>query len=65
MTHDQLFKELLKSFLPEFMQLFYPDVAARLDFTNTPFLDKETFTDLPEGARRDADLVAQVASRNF
>src|SRR4051794_13263012 len=60
MSHDQLFKELLQAFFQEFMELFYPDIAARLDFTRVRFLDKETFTDLPQGDQREADLVAQV-----
>ena len=62
MPQDQLFKELLRAFFREFLELFYPDVAARLDFGRVTFLDKETFTDLPEGSRREADLVAQVYS---
>lgn len=60
MPQDQLFKELLRAFFREFLELFYPDVAAGLDFARVTFLDKETFTDLPEGSRREADLVAQV-----
>lgn len=57
MAQDQLFKELLREFFREFLELFYSDVAARLDFSRVTF--KETFTDLPEGSR-EADLVAQV-----
>jgi hypothetical protein len=60
MQQDQLFKDLLKEFFREFLELFYPDVAAGLDFTRVTFLDKEVFTDLPEGSLREADLVAQV-----
>jgi hypothetical protein len=60
MSHDQLFKELLQAFFQEFMELFYPKVAARLDFARVTFLDKEMFTDLPQGEQREADLVAQV-----
>ncbi len=60
MPQDQLFKELLQEFFREFLELFYPAVAARLDFDTLSFLDKELFTDLPEGARREADIVAQV-----
>jgi hypothetical protein len=59
---DQLFKDLLREFFREFLELFYPDVAAHLDFTRVTFLDKETFTDLPEGSQRTADLVARVYS---
>jgi hypothetical protein len=64
MNHDQLFKELLREFLPEFMALFFPDIAARLDFTRVEFLDKENFTDFPDGAVREADVVAQVYTRD-
>lgn len=60
MAHDQLFKDLLRAFFREFMQLFFPDVADRLDFSRVTFLDKEVFTDLPQGAQREADLAAQV-----
>jgi hypothetical protein len=60
MSHDQLFKDLLRNFFREFMETFFPDVAARLDFNRITFLDKEVFTDLPEGEQRDADLVAQA-----
>ncbi len=60
MDHDQVFKELLGAFFREFMELFFPNIAARLDFGRVTFLDKETFTDLPHGMQREADLVAQV-----
>jgi len=60
MTHDPLFKNVLRAFLPDFLRLFFPAVAGRLDFTDLTFLDKEAFTDLPRGRRREADLVARV-----
>ena len=60
MQYDQLFKELLHAFFREFLELFYPDIAVRLDFNRVTFLDKELFTDLPEGRQREPDVVAQV-----
>jgi len=62
MGHDQLFKRFFHEFLQDFLELFYPDVAARLDFTTLEFLDKELFTDFPEGSVREADVVARVAT---
>jgi hypothetical protein len=59
-SHDQLFKDLLRAFFREFMDLFFPNVAARLDFSSVTFLDKEVFTDVPKGRERRLDLVAQV-----
>jgi hypothetical protein len=50
----------LRAFFREFLELFFPEVAARLDFARVVFLDKEVFTDVPEGSRRELDLVAQV-----
>ena len=64
MGHDQLFKTLLETFLREFLELFFPEVAARLDFTSQRPLDKEFFTDLPEGRRREADVVAELRTRD-
>ncbi len=60
MTYDQIFKELIQEMLREFLLLFYPDVAARIDFSEVIFLDKEGFTDLLEGQQREADIIAQV-----
>jgi hypothetical protein len=41
MPQDQLFKELLQEFFRDFLELFYPAVASRLDFERVTFLDKE------------------------
>ena len=60
MGHDQRFKEFLHVFLRDFLKLFYPHVEKRLDFHNIEFLDKEVFTDLHDGSRREADVVAKL-----
>lgn len=60
MSHDQRMKDLLSAFFEAFLLLFYPDVAKRLDFSRVKFLDKETFTDIPEGEQRRSDLVVEV-----
>ena len=53
MRHDQLFKKLLEKFLRDFLELFFPDVAARLDFGIVQFLDKELPMDFPRGTTRE------------
>jgi hypothetical protein len=60
MPHDQLFKELLRAFFREFMELFFADIAARLDFETVRFLEQEVFTDFPEGDPRRADTIVEV-----
>jgi hypothetical protein len=52
MDHDQLFKELLQTFLPEFVALFLPAEADQIDWSSVEFLDKELFTDVLQGTRR-------------
>jgi hypothetical protein len=58
--HDQRFKTLLKEFLPEFFDLFFPEFGRFFDFSKTEWLDKEVFSDPPEGERREVDLVAKL-----
>jgi hypothetical protein len=58
--HDQRFKALLREFFPEFLHLFFPDRAARLDLSRPEWLDKELFPDPPQGDVRVLDLVARV-----
>jgi len=58
--HDQRFKVLPQEFFAEFFQLFFPDWARRFDFARVTWLDKEVFTDPPQGERRYLDLVARM-----
>ena len=62
-NYDQLFKDLLKAFFGELLQLVAPSVAAQLDASQAEFPDKETFTDLPKGKHRYMDLVAKVPEK--
>jgi len=64
MGHDQLFKEFLREFLGDFLKLFYPEVEARLDFGTLCFLETESFTSFPEGSSREADIVAELHTRD-
>ena len=64
MGHDQRFKEFLHAFLRDFLKLFFPRVEKRLDFQSTEFLDTEVFTELHDGRRREADVVAKLETRD-
>jgi predicted transposase/invertase (TIGR01784 family) len=64
MGHDQRFKEFLHAFLRDFLKLFYPRVEKRLEFENVEFLDSEVFTELHDGSRREADVVAKLRTRD-
>jgi len=58
--HDQLFKELIGAFLPDFLRLTAPEATDRLDLSRWRLLDKEAFTDWPRGRRRELDLLAEI-----
>ncbi len=58
--HDRLFKELLTTFFVEFIELFFPKLAAVLDRDSITFLDKEIFISLFDGKEYEADIVARV-----
>jgi hypothetical protein len=60
--HDQRFKTLIKLFMPEFVKLFFPATAAKLDFSDVNWLDKEVQPDPPEGKVHELDLVAKLRS---
>ncbi len=64
MPHDQIWKILLWEFPAEFLRLFFPDEARRLDVSTARAVDKEVFTDLPEGARREPDVLFEVDTRD-
>ena len=58
-NHDRLFKELLTTFFVEFIELFFPDIVEYLEADSLEFIDKEIFTDITHGARREADLLVK------
>jgi hypothetical protein len=61
--HDQLFRVILERLFEEFLELFFPDIAGKLDFQTLRFLDKEIFANVPEGEVREADIVARLQTR--
>jgi hypothetical protein len=63
MGYDQLFKTILEKLLQVFLELFFPQVAARLDFQTLSFVGKEVFANVPEGRVREADVVARLETR--
>ena len=61
--HDQRLKVLLKEFFEAFFLCFFPAWAARFEFTEIDWLDKELFLSPPQGERRQLDLVARLRLR--
>lgn len=58
--HDRLFKEFFHRFLREFMEIFFPKEAARLDFSTLSFLRQELAINLPKQVLRITDVVAEI-----
>jgi hypothetical protein len=57
--HDRLFKELLMTFFVEFIELFLPEASKYLEKHSIEFIDKEIFTDVTAGEKREADLIVK------
>jgi predicted transposase YdaD len=64
MDHDRLFKRLLSEFFEEFLRLFVPGLAARLDASELLPHDKELLGDQPPGARQEVDLLVRARVRD-
>ena len=61
--HDRLFKELLRTFFLEFIELFFPEVHVELDPTSIEFLEQEIFTDVTSGEKHRVDLAVKARFR--
>lgn len=57
---DARFKEVLQNFLPEFVNLFFPEIALQLQWDTIQFLDKETIAELGADTTQTSDIVASV-----
>jgi hypothetical protein len=62
--HDQRLKVLLKEFFEQFFLCFFPAWAARFDFGDVTWLDKEVFLAPPQGEKRQLDLVTRLRIRS-
>lgn len=61
--HDQLLKTLLLTFFSDLLELVDPELAHEVDPQSLESLDKELFTDLPTGRRREVDLLVRARLR--
>lgn len=58
--HDGLFKELIRVFTFEFLELFVPELSIDIDRTSFEFLDKELLQVLDQGDRKEVDLLVKT-----
>ena len=62
--HDKIFKQLLRTFLEDFLRLVAPQALEKMDLSSPELLDKELFTAGPHGRRRELDLLVRVRTHN-
>jgi hypothetical protein len=62
--HDEIFKTTFSLLLGDLIELVIPELADMLDLRSPKFIEKEAFTDIPRGKRRECDLVAEAATRS-
>ncbi len=62
--HDQRFKTLLETFFFEFLELFFPALAASVEPGSLEFLQQEVFASLGDGAAYHADIVVKARFKN-
>lgn len=58
--HDQLYKELIHTFFQEFLEVFFSDVHAHLDFHSIKPISEEVYTDVLKGKTRRLDIVIET-----
>jgi len=59
--HDRLFKELIKTFFQEFVEVFFPKEYPYINFSTVKFMEQEVFTDIVKGEKREIDILAEVS----
>ena len=64
MTLDQFMKELVVDFIVYVIGLFFPNWARRLNFARMKDLNKQLYTDSPEGVERFVDVLLEIALKH-
>lgn len=58
--HDRFFKELLSTFFIEFLDLFFPKLAATVNRDSLEFLNQELYVNQLDGEQYRADLIVKA-----
>ncbi|MFD2131629.1 Rpn family recombination-promoting nuclease/putative transposase [Pseudogracilibacillus auburnensis] len=58
--HDLLFKQLINEFFEEFLEAFFPEFHAQIDFQHITPIPEEIFTNLIDGEVRRLDIAVKV-----
>ncbi|MDQ0178000.1 Rpn family recombination-promoting nuclease/putative transposase [Bacillus chungangensis] len=61
--HDRLFKELIRTFFAEFLEVFFPHIHEQIDFSYMKLLSEEVFTDVTIGEKRRVDILMETKLR--
>ena len=62
--HDQLFKQLLRTFFAEFMEAFFPEIQEHIDFSVLKPLSEQMYTDLIDGKSQTVDILIETKLKN-
>lgn len=63
MDHDQLFKEVLRVCLVDFLELFLPEVVRYLDVNSLELIEQESFGEITGRRKRAVDLLVKARFR--
>ncbi len=63
MELDQFMKEFAVDFLKEIIELFFPQLEPKLDFSQNKDLNKELYTESPKGEERFVDVLLEVGCK--
>ena len=64
MELDQFMKEFAVDFIVYVIELIFPDLARRLDFTQKKDINKELYTNSPKGAERFVDVLLEIGFKH-
>ena len=63
-SHDQLFKQLIRTFFAEFMEAFFPEIHEHIDFSVLKPLSEQMYTDLIDGKSQTVDILIETKLKN-
>src|SRR5699024_4220078 len=63
-NHDKLFKQLIRYFFDDFLEVFFPEIYKQIDLASISFVSGEVFTDVVKGSSRRLDMVVETKLRD-
>ncbi len=63
-SHDKILRTLAKHFLQDLVEILFPEIADKIDYSTAKFIAEKLFTDFRKGGHLEPDVVVELRAKS-